>query len=70
MHWACEKITASASLPDTVLLEGLLDKVCVYYIQAYTLILLPGKCIRYCRSSVMSPCFTSLHVLSIAAQVM
>ncbi|RLM92748.1 hypothetical protein C2845_PM08G21410 [Panicum miliaceum] len=28
MHWACEKITASATLPDTVLLEGLLDKVC------------------------------------------
>ncbi|KAJ1284684.1 hypothetical protein BS78_03G223800 [Paspalum vaginatum] len=27
MHWACEKITASASLPDTVLLEGLLDKL-------------------------------------------
>nr|CAB3477864.1 unnamed protein product [Digitaria exilis] len=27
MHWACEKITASATLPDTVLLEGLLDKL-------------------------------------------
>ncbi|AQK97135.1 Protein VACUOLELESS1 [Zea mays] len=29
MHWACEKITASTTLPDTVLLDGLLDKVCV-----------------------------------------
>ena len=29
MHWACEKITASAAIPDVVLLEGLLDKVCV-----------------------------------------
>uniref|UniRef100_A0A0D3ES82 Protein VACUOLELESS1 n=1 Tax=Oryza barthii TaxID=65489 RepID=A0A0D3ES82_9ORYZ len=27
MHWACEKITASAAIPDTVLLEGLLDKI-------------------------------------------
>jgi hypothetical protein len=31
MHWACEKITASDTIPDTVLLEGLLDKVCVHY---------------------------------------
>jgi hypothetical protein len=30
MHWACEKITASDTIPDTVL-EGLLDKVCVHY---------------------------------------
>lgn len=30
MHWACEKITASATLPDTVLLDGLLDKVRIY----------------------------------------
>ncbi|TVU02482.1 hypothetical protein EJB05_52035, partial [Eragrostis curvula] len=27
MHWACEKITASDTIPDTVLLEGLLDKL-------------------------------------------
>ncbi|VAH62500.1 unnamed protein product [Triticum turgidum subsp. durum] len=27
MHWACEKITASAAIPDVVLLEGLLDKI-------------------------------------------
>jgi len=27
MHWAGEKFTASATLPDTVLLEGLLDKL-------------------------------------------
>ncbi|KAL5220130.1 hypothetical protein ABZP36_024843 [Zizania latifolia] len=27
MHWACEKITASAAIPDTVLLGGLLDKL-------------------------------------------
>ncbi|VAH62507.1 unnamed protein product [Triticum turgidum subsp. durum] len=27
MHWACEKITASAAIPDVVLLEGLLDKL-------------------------------------------
>jgi hypothetical protein len=28
MHWACEKITVSPSLPDDVLLEALLEKVC------------------------------------------
>ncbi|KAI4999587.1 hypothetical protein ZWY2020_004176 [Hordeum vulgare] len=27
MHWACEKIAASAAIPDVVLLEGLLDKL-------------------------------------------
>lgn len=27
MHWACAKITASPSTPDTHLLEILLDKV-------------------------------------------
>jgi hypothetical protein len=51
MHWACEKITASAAIPDTVLLEGLLDKVC--YLQSYSensryLIGLPGRYIFSC----------------------
>ncbi|KAL5228890.1 hypothetical protein ABZP36_017155 [Zizania latifolia] len=27
MHWACEKIAVSAAIPDTVLLEDLLDKL-------------------------------------------
>lgn len=27
MHWACAKITASLAIPDTTLLEILLDKV-------------------------------------------
>lgn len=36
MHWACEKITAASAIPDTVLLEGLLDKVCAHYSQILT----------------------------------
>lgn len=43
MHWACAKITASPSTPDTHLLEILLDKVqilvyislCKIYIYIY-----------------------------------
>lgn len=38
MHWACEKITASDTIPDTVLLEGLLDKVCVHWCQIEILV--------------------------------
>jgi hypothetical protein len=37
MHWACEKIAASTAIPDIVLLEGLLDKVCVSYSQSVRL---------------------------------
>jgi len=56
-HWACEKITASANLPDTVLLETLLDKVCVYqsHTQAYT---------RYyymVNAHLLQLCFLVLH---------
>ena len=37
MHWACGKIAASTAIPDMVLLEALLDKVCVSYSQTWYL---------------------------------
>ena len=31
MHWSCTKITASLAIPDAVLLEIVLDKVCASF---------------------------------------
>jgi hypothetical protein len=54
MHWACEKIAASTAIPDIVLLESLLDKVCVSYSHTQYLMMLPVNTYAI----AFSPCFS------------
>jgi hypothetical protein len=58
LHWACEKIIASTNLPEIVLLESLLDKVCVYqsHTLAYTRYYYMVN--AYLLQLYMFPCFT------------